>query len=112
MRITKSCQNLWTLRTHLTGVIAHGSGSHFYFDFLQWPHDCNITLFALLKTLEEMSHFRTIPPKLMIQMDNCSRENKNKYVFAFLALLVELDIFAEVCACTVVQLYLHIYLPA
>lgn len=101
--MTKSCQNLWTLRTHLTGVIAHGSGSHYYFDFLQWPHDCNITLFALMKTLEEINHCRTLPGKLMIQMDNCSRENKNKYVFGFLSLLVELDIFSEVyvCICTI-----------
>jgi len=30
-------------------------------------------------------------------MDNCVRENKNKYVFGFLALLVQLNIFKEVC---------------
>ena len=29
-------------------------------------------------------------------MDNCSRENKNKYVFAFCALLVELGIFRKI----------------
>ena len=95
--MTKSCQNLWTLRTHLTGVIAHGSGSHYYFDFLQFPHDSNLTLFALLKTLEELNRYKKLPAKLMIQMDNCSRENKNKYVFGFLAILVELNIFTEVC---------------
>ncbi len=29
-------------------------------------------------------------------MDNCVRENKNKYVFAFMILLVELRLFDEV----------------
>ena len=29
-------------------------------------------------------------------MDNCVRENKNKYVFGFLAMLVEMNIFTEV----------------
>ena len=100
--MTKSCQNLWTLRTHLTGVIAHGSGSHYYFDFLLWPPDCNLTLFALLKTLEEMSHCRTLPSKLL---DNCTRENKNKDVFGFLALLVEVGIFTEVCTCILLYPY-------
>ena len=95
--MTKSCQNLWTLRTHLTGVLAHGSGSHYYFDFLQFPHDSNLTLCALMKTLQEMSATRILPPKLMIQMDNCTRENKNRFVFGFLSLLVELNIFTEVC---------------
>ena len=104
--MTKSCQNLWTLRTHLTGVIAHGSGSHYYFDFLQWPHDCNLTLFALMKTLEEINCCRTLPGKLMIQMDNCSRENN----FDFLSLLVELNIFTEVCVTKCVINFVHMYL--
>ena len=96
VRITKSCQNLWNLRTHLTGVLVHGSGSHCYFDCLQWSHDCNMTLCCILNTLSEISKLRPLPPKLMLQMDNCTRENKNKYVYAFLQLLVELDIFTEV----------------
>ena len=95
--MTKSCQNLWTLRTHLTGVLVHGTGSFCFYDYLQWPNDCNLTIFAILSTLIELSKHRPLPPKLLIQMDNCVRENKNKYVFGFLALLVELNIFKEVC---------------
>ena len=94
--MTKSCQNLWTLRTHLTGVLVHGTGSFCYYDFLQWSHDCNLTIFTILLTLSEINKKRILPPKLLIQMDNCVRENKNKYVFGFFALLVELEIFKEV----------------
>ena len=96
VRTPKSCQSLWTLRTHLTGVLVHGSGSHCYFDCLQWPHDCNLTLTCILNTLSELSKHRTLPPKLLLQMDNCVRENKNKYVYGFLLLMVELNIFTEV----------------
>jgi len=33
---------------------------------------------------------------LLLQMDNCYRENKNKYLMAFAAFLVEEQIFKEV----------------
>ena len=81
----------------MTGVLAHGSGAHYYFDFLQFPHDSNITLCTLMRTLQVISTTRTLPAKLLLQMDNCTRENKNRYVFGFLSLLVELNIFTEVC---------------
>ena len=96
VRTPKSCQNLWNLRTHLMGVLVHGIGSYCFFDYLQWPHDCNLTLGCILNTLSDISKCRILPPKLMIQMDNCVRENKNKYVYGFLLLLVELNIFTEV----------------
>ena len=84
VRTPKSCQSLWTLRTHLTGVLVHGSGSYCYFDCLQWPHDCNLTLTCILNTLSELSKHRSLPPKLLLQMDNCVRENKNKYVYIWI----------------------------
>lgn len=96
VRIPKSCQNLWSLRTHLTGVLVHGTGSFCFFDYLQWSHDCNLTLSTILFTLEQLSTSRTLPPRLLVQMDNCVRENKNKYVFGFFLWLVEKEIFTEV----------------
>ena len=38
----------------------------------------------------------TLPPYLMLQMDNCYRECKNKFIMAFAAYLVERKIFKEV----------------
>lgn len=96
VRLTKSAQNLWTLRTHLSGVLVHGKGNFGYFDFLQWPHDCNLTITCLLLTLMKIASKSSLPPHLYLQMDNCVRENKNKYVMAFLSLLVEIEIFSEV----------------
>ena len=97
VRIPKSCQNLWNLRTHLTGNLVHGKGNYGYFDYLQWPHDCNVTLSTLLYTLVEIgSKEGYIPRKLLLQFDNCVRENKNKFVMGFMAWLVEKEFFSEV----------------
>ncbi len=96
VRVTKSCQNLWCLRTHLTGCLVHGIGAFNYFDFSQWPHDCNLTLCTLLETLLKVAAHQPLAHRLFVQMDNCVRENKNKYVMGFCALLVEAGIFTEV----------------
>lgn len=96
VRVTKSCQNLWCLRTHLTGCLVHGFGAFNYFDFLQWSHDCNLTLCTVLEALLQTAKQQPLPHRLLIQMDNCVRENKNKYVLAFCAVLVQLGIFTEV----------------
>lgn len=96
VRVTKSCQNLWCLRTHLTGCLVHGYGAFNYLDFLQWPHDCNLTLCTLLESLLQTAKQQPLLHRLLIQMDNYMRENKNKYVMAFCAVLVELSIFTEV----------------
>ena len=49
------------------------------------------TLSTLLKPQD--TH---LPPHLYVQLDNCWRENKNKYFFAYLCLLVELKVFVDV----------------
>lgn len=100
---TKSTQNLWRLRTHLTGALVHtkserGKLAYAFFDLLQWPHDSNLTITVLLQVLLQLnSRFQELPKCLYIQLDNTCRENKNKYVFAFLSLLIQLKIFEKVC---------------
>jgi len=37
-----------------------------------------------------------MPPVLYLQMDNCSRENKNWKMFGYIAWLVETRVFAKV----------------
>ena len=99
-KVNKSAANLWRLHTHITGVIVHGHGSEGYVDFLQWPHDPNLTINVLLRVLKEylpqIAKSGGLPAKLYLQLDNCVRENKNKFVLTFLALLVEQGVFQEV----------------
>ena len=99
-KLPKASVNLTHLRTHLTGVICHGFGAFGYLDYLQYPHDPNLTinilLNVLLTKLSDVPSTGVWPDTLYVQLDNCARENKNQYVLGILALLVELEIFREV----------------
>ena len=39
---------------------------------------------------------RVLPPTLFIQLDNCSRENKNRYFFAYVESFVAWGFFREI----------------
>nr|XP_054753079.1 uncharacterized protein LOC129258865 isoform X1 [Lytechinus pictus] len=82
------------LHTHITGAIVHGRGQHTYIDFKEYPHDSNLTIHVLLNVL--IRYADSLPPTLYLQLDNTARENKNRHVFAFLSLLVELKIFKKI----------------
>ena len=95
----KSTQNLLRLRTHLTGALVHTQspyGKHIYafYDIMQWPHDSNMTIQILSHLLYDNQH--KLPAILYLQLDNCARENKNRYFLAFCALLVLKDTFKKV----------------
>ena len=84
------------LHTHLTGVIIHGKQNLFILDYAQWKQDSNLTINILLAIL--VNHFgeKPLTPTMYLQMDNCWRENKNHYVFGFLAYLVALGYFEQI----------------
>ena len=46
-RVQKSDSNLWHFRTHLTGSIVHGHSGCVFLDYMQWPHDPNLTVTIL-----------------------------------------------------------------
>ena len=98
VRESKSTNGAWKLLTHVTGAIVHGRGQHCYIDVKEFPHDSNLTIMVLLLILQRYSDH--LPKVLYLQLDNCGRENKNKYVFAFLCLLVELGVFEKVSLIT------------
>ena len=50
-RMQKSDSNLWHFRTHLTGCIVHGHQSYVFLDFMQWPHDPNLTIQVLCQVI-------------------------------------------------------------
>ena len=86
------------MKMHLCGVLVHGLGlyCHVWMD-AHHKHDSNQVVTSIVKVLGDVRIRRgTFPPTLRIQADNCSRENKNKYMFAFCACLVALGHFQEV----------------
>ena len=87
------------MRTHITGVLAHtdvpcGKKAYTFIDALEWPHDSNLTINILDAVLS--SWHDQLPSILYLQMDNCWRENKNKYLLGYCAQLVEMKIFKKV----------------
>lgn len=50
-------------------------------------YDANLTMTVLLDVLVYWTNNYLQPPILYLQFDNCVRENKNRYMFALLALL-------------------------
>ena len=92
-RWAKAYASAWRLRTHLTGAINHGREVVGLFDIFQWPHDSNLTMNVIMRVLERCDY---LPDILYLQMDNCSRENKNQFVLVFLGILVKLGIFRKV----------------
>ena len=101
-RLSKAMSALSTVGTHLVGNIIHSGqgpyGKEIYgsFDYYQWPHDSNLTISVLLDALCRWCEEYRLPPILYLQFDNCVRENKNRYMYAVLALLIELKIFEKV----------------
>ena len=81
------------LKIHVTGAIVHGQGAYGFFDMGEYRHDSNMTINVLVNIL---SMFPSLPPTLYLQLDNCGRENKNRFIFSFCALLVKLGIFKKI----------------
>ena len=57
-------------------------------DIMQYPHDPNLTCNVLAISLTQKYPEGKMPPKLYVQMDNCGRENKNRFFFAFCGLMI------------------------
>ena len=63
---------------------------------------------SLAKVLDDVrSRKGSLPPVLRIQADNCERENKNNYMFAYCASLVALRYFREVRLSFLIVGYTH-----
>ena len=78
------------------GVHVHGKKTTALVDLQQWPHGSSFTITCLLKVLAMASTDNKLPPVLYIQLDNCSRENKNKYFLAVMAIIILKGIVNEV----------------
>ena len=86
------------MKMHMCGVLVHGLDlyCHVWMD-AHYKHNSNQVMTSIMKVLDDVKIQRgTLLPTLHIQADNCSRENKNKYMFAFCACFVALENFREV----------------
>jgi hypothetical protein len=78
-------------------VIEHGTRRTWA--FISGPeihHDSNLTIECLHRVLVEKRKDGPLPKILYLQMDNCGRDNKNRYVLSYLCSLVARKIFDKI----------------
>ncbi|CAM9506744.1 unnamed protein product, partial [Ascophyllum nodosum] len=98
---TKDSARGWKVRLKLIGALVAGRSCHFFTLANNWETGANLTIQVLHSTL--VSLFKKseetgepLPRELHLQCDNCSRENKNRIVCAYLLMLVRWGLFDKV----------------
>lgn len=85
------------LKYHLFGLVNYGSHELVYYPhFDHWKHDSNLHISFLFVYLRKLMDEKSLGANLMLQMDNCWKDNKNRWFFGFLTHLVELKWFQTV----------------
>ena len=65
--------------------------------FLKFENGSNMIVTIVYHLLEDfLKDHGKLPKKLHLNLDNCWRENKNRFLFSFLEALLHLNIFVEV----------------
>ena len=94
---SKTMEAIYKQKYHLLGVLVHGVGSWVYTMTQRFKADSNVTIEILQRVLTEIELKKgALPRKLCLQMDNCAKENKNKYVLGYLNWLVQRGVFEEI----------------
>ena len=84
-------------KAHLTAVLGATGPLRLYWNWDNVAKDGNLVPTILLDYLARVKAERGfLPPVLYLQLDNTARENKNKFVMTFLALLVERGVFETI----------------
>ena len=96
---SKLFEALWRPTCHLTGLIIHGIGEYYYVSDPDIRKDSNANAELLARTLDrarsalQRKGINEFPPRLVLQTDNTSREQKNTNGLMFLAWLVATCVF-------------------
>jgi hypothetical protein len=79
------------LKYHVFGIANTGTNEVFLYPHLEfWTHDSNLHISFLFCYLHRLRQEGKLGRHLMLQMDNCWRDNKNQWFFGFLSHLVQL----------------------
>jgi hypothetical protein len=99
--VTKKSWNAKRIPVDAVGAICHTTAErHFYFFLPVWAKGPNLIMTVLfLQLVASLTHLSRLghrPPILWVQLDNTTRENKNKWLLAFFCWLVHCGWFFEV----------------
>ena len=87
----------WLVPVKVIGVLAHGRGSWAFTHLKNCKSGSNITIEAIHRVLvETLDAEGVLPDKLYVQLDNTTRQCKNRFVLGYLSYLVESGVFKKV----------------
>ncbi len=84
-----------TLQVKVIGLLEHGVRNWLHLYTMTEEHEtgANHIVESIHRFLNVRRNKGPIPRKFFVQLDNCTRENKNNYLLSYLESLVSLDIF-------------------
>lgn len=75
----------------------NGKLTYAFLDLMQYPHDSNLVIEVIMRVLREIKEKDSILPEVLyLQLDNCYKENKNRFILAFCSLSVIKKVFKKV----------------
>lgn len=88
------------LKVKLIGILEHSAEKrlHLYTMTEEYETGANHIVESVHRFINERASGTILPPILYIQLDNCTRENKNRYFLSYLECLVSWKVFSEVHA--------------
>jgi len=95
---TKATQKGHKIKVHLIGVLEHKCVNDLALFTMtdEFSTGANHIIEATHRWLVRRSMEGSLPSTLFVQVDNCSRENKNRFFFAYMECLVSLGVFVDV----------------
>jgi len=86
-----------SMKIKLIGLIDHGAinRSHLFLMTEEFETGSNHVVEALHRSLTVKSQTGSLPDTLFLQMDNCTRENKNRFTLSYVEFLVSMGVFLE-----------------
>ena len=91
LQTTKTSTSMMKIRQYVLGAVVHHRGVYLFRSLDNFARGSNSTigcLHQLFSVLVDEDGGRPLPKTVFLQMDNCTRENKNKYLMAYLSDLV------------------------
>ena len=90
----------YSIKMGLVGLLEHVPGRmrelHLFTMAENLESGANHVIEVLHRWLQKKAAKGKLPGTLLIQLDNCSRENKNKFFMAYIEMMVALGVFEEV----------------
>ncbi len=87
-----------TLKVRLVGLLEHNQLNKLRLYTLteEYPTGANHVIEAVHRFLSERVNQSTLPRTFYIQVDNCTKENKNRFLFSYIESLIHWNIFDQV----------------